>query len=506
MNPHKPQCQRRRPHGPAGGAAGPVLLIVAALAISAAVFFLYTRRKMERREVAVQQSVEAAEVKKPALPPPSVPEAKKEPEKPAPPKPAPAAKFGFARPMDLGRKMADFLASGDFESAGQLAAAGSPEMAAQAAEVFRRAVEDLGFKPGREEKVDLVGVVGDQTRLTVPLTGPDGRALALELDVMRDPGMGWKIGKLRLPKALGEALASLPVPPLPASATASMPDGAPAPAGVGSNGPMKKEANSAVTKPNELPSVFSILEKPDSLSFASNFVKQLLDHNFEAAVALTDPDKVSAERLAGLCIVFEEGGYALRENKPLVTTVASPEVSWVIAQVESEELQQTTEFGLELQSDPDAGWRVVGINLSEILGSFAQSASKLGVPYTPIVKNPKGGESVALYFEYDSADLHPRATKQLEIVAALLKSDHAKHLLITGHTDARGTDDYNLRLSDARAESVKEKLVELGVPATQVETKGFGKALPLGPNQLKDGSDNPEGRSRNRRAEIFLDF
>ena len=77
---------------------------------------------------------------------------------------------------------------------------------------------------------------------------------------------------------------------------------------------------------------------------------------------------------------------------------------------------------------------------------------------------------------------------------------------ITGHTDARGDDTYNVRLSQTRAESVKQQLVALGVPSEQVETTGLGKAQPLGPNQKADGSDDPAGRSRNRRAEIFLDF
>jgi outer membrane protein OmpA-like peptidoglycan-associated protein len=53
---------------------------------------------------------------------------------------------------------------------------------------------------------------------------------------------------------------------------------------------------------------------------------------------------------------------------------------------------------------------------------------------------------------------------------------------------------------------VKQQLVALGVPSDQVETTGLGKAQPLGPNQKADGSDDPAGRSRNRRAEIFLDF
>jgi outer membrane protein OmpA-like peptidoglycan-associated protein len=475
---------------------------VAALAVSGVVFFLFTKKKMEA--AGDTSAAPKVEMKEPSVAVPAPPKPEPTPPKPEPPAPPPPPKFGFARPVDLGKKMADFLAAGDFESAGQLAAAGSPGMAAEAAEVFRKAVEELGFKPGRQERVGLLGVMGDKTRLSLPMTAPDGSKVDLELDLSRDPKMGWKIGELKLPKELGKALASLPVPPMPKTVAGSAANsgepkmasekGATAKAGVS---PKPKAA---------LPSMFSVRETPDSLSFASEFVKQLLDHQFEAAMALVDPEKVSAERLAGLCIVFEEGSYSLKPSKPLVTTVASPQVSWVIAQVESEELDQSTEFGLELKADEKGVWRVVGLNLSDILGSFARSAGKLGVPYTPIVKNPKGGESLALYFEYDSANLHPRATKQLEIVASLLKADTSKQLTINGHTDSKGSDAYNLRLSSARAESVKRKLVELGVPSPQVETQGFGKAQPLGPNERADGTDNPEGRSRNRRAEIYLDF
>jgi outer membrane protein OmpA-like peptidoglycan-associated protein len=128
------------------------------------------------------------------------------------------------------------------------------------------------------------------------------------------------------------------------------------------------------------------------------------------------------------------------------------------------------------------------------------------VPYTPLVQNPKGGESIALYYEYDSAVLHPRAQAQLKIVANVLKASPAKKLKITGHTDALGSDTYNIALSQRRAEAVKQFFLDQGVPVAQVETVGFGKTIPLSPNLNPDGSDNPLGRSHNRRAEILLDF
>ncbi len=181
--------------------------------------------------------------------------------------------------------------------------------------------------------------------------------------------------------------------------------------------------------------------------------------------------------------------------------------SWRVITQTARAVQQATEFGLEMQrADESKPWSIVGLNLSDLLSSFAKGADKMGVPYTPIVKNPKGGESLALYFEYDRAELHPRALKQLEVISALMKADPSKKLRIAGHTDEKGEDDYNIRLSHGRAVAVKKQLAVLGVPANQVETVGMGKAQPLSPNKKSDGTDDPEGRSHNRRAEIYLDF
>jgi outer membrane protein OmpA-like peptidoglycan-associated protein len=413
---------------------------------------------------------------------------------------APAApiSFGFARPLDFGKQMARSLAAGDFATAGKLAAAADPAQAEMAAQLMQKLAE-LGFKPGSEDQVELLGLVENRTRIAVPLMKPGSPdPVRLQLDIERDERMGWKVAKIIVPKEASTALAVIAPSAAPAMAAGSPPATPPGASPV----PAPPAAPAMVAK-----SLFAVEETQDALSFASDFVRLLLEHDFASARKFVDEKKVPVERLVGLCIVFEEGQYRLKPSKPLIVTVANPEVSWVIAQVESESLQQSTEFGLELKRDSASGpWKVGGVNLSQILGSFAQSASKLGIPYTPLVQNPKGGESLALYFEYDRAELHPRAQKQLEVVAGMLKSDPAKKLRITGHTDARGNDSYNIQLSQNRAESVKQKLVALGVPPAQVETTGLGKAQPLGPNQKADGSDDPAGRSRNRRAEIFLDF
>lgn len=509
-----------RPHGRhvAGNSLVPILIIVAALGISAAIFFLFTKKKMEAGKAADMAEASAKAGEEPAKDAAATPTkagdkpatagstASTAPAMPAAttpataPAPAPAS-FGFARPLDLGKQMARSLAAGDFATAGKLAAASDPTQAAAATQLMQKLAE-MGFKPGTEDQVELLGLVENRTRIAVPLMKPGSTdPIRLQLDIERDDRMGWKVSKITVPKEASAALAAI-TPPAPQAMAVDTPKAGAPPVPAPPTGAPSTTAPAMVAK-----ALFAVEETQDALSFASDFVRLLLEHDFASARKYVDEKKVPVERLVGLCIVFEEGQYRLKPSKPLIVTVANPEVSWVIAQVESESLQQSTEFGLELKRESvSSPWKVGGVNLSQILGSFAQSATKLGIPYTPIVQNPKGGESLALYFEYDQAQLHPRAQKQLEVVAGMLKADPAKKLRITGHTDARGDDSYNVRLSQNRAESVKQQLVALGVPSEQVETTGLGKAQPLGPNQKADGSDDPAGRSRNRRAEIFLDF
>jgi len=477
-----------------GGSLVPILIVVAALALSTAIFFLFTKKKMLAKQDAappvVADTKATAPGKEPAKDaPPSTP-APVTPPKPAPAMPAPTpVAFGFARPLDLGKQLVRSLATGDFATAGKLTATADAAQSDSATKLFEK-LASMGFKPGTEDQVELLGLVENRTRIAIPFTKPGtNETVRIQLDLERDERMGWKIAKATLPKAMSSAIAAMPAMIAPTAAGTPPP----APGTLAPAAPMKQ--------------LFTVEDGTDALAFASDFVRLLLKHDFAAARAFVDDAKVPVERLVGLCIVFEEGQYALNSSKPLIVTIANPEVSWVIAQVQSETLQQNTEFGVELKrGDIAQPWKVVGLNLSDILGSFAKNASKLGVPYTPIVKNPKGGESLALYFEYDRAELHPRALKQLEVISALMRSDPSKKLRIAGHTDEKGEDSYNVNLSRGRAEAVKKQLVALGVPADQVVTTGLGKAQPLSPNKKSDGTDDPEGRSHNRRAEIYLDF
>jgi outer membrane protein OmpA-like peptidoglycan-associated protein len=422
----------------------------------------------------------------------------------------------FSQPGDVATQVARAIASGDIAQAAKLAASGDPTQEKAAAAVLEQITKGMGFKIGPEDKIMVLGQAGEATRISIPLIKPGetNPTLSMQLDVVRDQQTGWRVSQFRLPKelegAVADVLARMNAATASASPTNTTPTGTTAPTPSPSGAPMKAAATSSSVAGETIARgvpLFTIDKNPDPLGVAHVFVQALLNQDYSTACSFVDAEKVPNQKLAGLCIVFEEGEYHLKAGKPLVMTIASDSEAWVIAQVRSEKLQQATEFGLEMQRAENKQWRIVGLNLSDLLGSFAKSTGKLGgVPYTPLVKNPGGGESLALYFEYDQAELHPRAAKQLEIVANMLKANSTRKLRITGHTDAKGTDGYNLNLSTKRALSVKLKLAALGVSPDQVVTEGVGKAAPLGPNQKADGTDDPEGRSRNRRAEIFLDF
>jgi len=108
-------------------------------------------------------------------------------------------------------------------------------------------------------------------------------------------------------------------------------------------------------------------------------------------------------------------------------------------------------------------------------------------------------------FDFDRSDIRPAAATTLKKLAQLIQAHAGAPVRIEGHTDNLGADAYNFRLSDRRAGSVKTWLVQYeGVEASRLATAGLGKTRPIAPNTRPDGSDDPEGRQRNRRVHIAI--
>ena len=145
-------------------------------------------------------------------------------------------------------------------------------------------------------------------------------------------------------------------------------------------------------------------------------------------------------------------------------------------------------------------------SLDQLIADYAKRFAGGDLYYTPIVKNPQGGDTLVLYFEFDEDQIAQRTKRQLEIVARILSTDAGKKLTLTGHTDALGGADYNTGLSSRRADIVRDFLVSSGVAPGQIITQAKGMTQPRRPNVTESGEDNPEGRRANRRTEIYLDF
>ena len=108
-------------------------------------------------------------------------------------------------------------------------------------------------------------------------------------------------------------------------------------------------------------------------------------------------------------------------------------------------------------------------------------------------------------FDFDKADILPKAEETLTKAAAIVKERAKGTVRVEGHTDSKGGDAYNMRLSDRRANSVRDWFrTKGGLSNFKFETKGFGATQPVAPNQKPDGTDDPEGRQKNRRVEIVI--
>ena len=108
-------------------------------------------------------------------------------------------------------------------------------------------------------------------------------------------------------------------------------------------------------------------------------------------------------------------------------------------------------------------------------------------------------------FAYDQAALSKDAEETLQALGPLLKKNAGNPVTIEGHTDAHGNDAYNQTLSEKRAEAVQAWLVANGfLQPGGAKTAGFGRKRPAAPNTKPDGSDDPEGRAKNRRVEVVV--
>lgn len=251
----------------------------------------------------------------------------------------------------------------------------------------------------------------------------------------------------------------------------------------------------------------AVTSQSDAMSVVEGFIEALRRGDMGTARRMTQGGDISDATLAGLCIMFEEGDFALRKKLPIRNMFMNEgNAGYLIYMTSQEDGNRPGNVGVEMSYDAAQGWRVKAVALDDLLNRYETSGAAEGGAYFPLVKNPQGGDSLVLYFGFNDASLSPRSLSQLRIVANLLKGSKGV-LNISGHTDDIGTTAYNQQLSERRALSVKEALISAGVSAEQITTRGLGKSQPRRTYHTGDNRETIRTiRSGNRRAEIYLDF
>jgi outer membrane protein OmpA-like peptidoglycan-associated protein/tetratricopeptide (TPR) repeat protein len=120
------------------------------------------------------------------------------------------------------------------------------------------------------------------------------------------------------------------------------------------------------------------------------------------------------------------------------------------------------------------------------------------IPNIPfIIKN--------IYYDFDKSNLRKESETVLDTTLLVILRENPTIIVeISSHTDSKGEDDYNMKLSQRRAESVVNYLIKNGIDKQRLVARGYGETRPIASNQNPDGSDNPEGRQKNRRTEFKI--
>lgn len=108
-------------------------------------------------------------------------------------------------------------------------------------------------------------------------------------------------------------------------------------------------------------------------------------------------------------------------------------------------------------------------------------------------------------FAFDQSTLSPEAEETLVVLLPEIEKAGKHPVSIEGHTDAKGSDAYNDALSEKRAQTVKQWLVARNAVPPATKVIAYGEKKPIAPNAKPDGSDDPEGRQKNRRVEVVID-
>ncbi len=173
------------------------------------------------------------------------------------------------------------------------------------------------------------------------------------------------------------------------------------------------------------------------------------------------------------------------------------------------------------QTDPETGEYEIRLPTGQLYGLRAEAVGKMSESQNLDLRNiktdqvidknfnlqPIGVATIApnativlnnIFFDFDKATLKPESAPELDRLIAMLKEKSTMEVEISGHTDNKGPDAYNMSLSERRAKTVVAYIVRGGIPKERLTVQFFGETKPTDTNETK------EGRSKNRRVEFLI--
>jgi outer membrane protein OmpA-like peptidoglycan-associated protein len=155
-------------------------------------------------------------------------------------------------------------------------------------------------------------------------------------------------------------------------------------------------------------------------------------------------------------------------------------------------------------------------NISYEAAGYLFQSENVNVPKQPsyntltknmVLEKVKAGSKIILnniFFDSNKATLRKESAVEIEKLVKLLTDYPTIRIEVDGHTDNKGKDADNLKLSQLRSQAVINAVAQKGIAKTRLIAKGFGKTQPIAPNTLPDGKPNIEGMQQNRRVELKI--
>lgn len=244
---------------------------------------------------------------------------------------------------------------------------------------------------------------------------------------------------------------------------------------------------------------YDIVAKKDGLEGSKETVDARKEALTEAGLDLTKPMEITKE------VKIKELGLVVQAFDKK-TNAALDGVTVIIYDAETgKEVKQLTkgtgnEFAFVIPRDKN--YKVFANREGYIADTRVVAEKDLGMVQKMYLTPPPVFYNV--YFSFNKSNIRQGAADTLEMVLATLNENPEMVVEVRGHTDALGSDQYNMNLSNKRSEAAIKYLSKKGVEAARLQPKALGEAEPAAENAKTDGSDNPEGRALNRRVEFKI--